>query len=80
MLVLKNLHVSYPTNVIVCHLNINSIRNKFEMLPLSVAQYVFIILSSETKLDSTLPFTQFLMNGFSVPHRLNQNSKGGDML
>ena len=38
MLVLKNLRVSYPNNIIIGHLNINSICNKFEMLSLSVAQ------------------------------------------
>ena len=57
---------------IIGHLNINSIRNKFEMLSMSVAQYVDILMLSETKLDSTFPSTQFLINGFSVPHRLDE--------
>ena len=61
---------------IIGHLNINSIRNKFEMLSMSVAQYVDILVLSETKLDSTFPSIQFLINGFSVPHRLDRNSKG----
>ena len=30
MLVLKNPRVSYPNNIIIGHLNINSIRNKFD--------------------------------------------------
>ena len=80
MLVLKNLRVSYPNNIIIGHLNINSIRNKFEMLSMSVAQYVDILMLSETKLDSTFPSIQFLINGFSVPHRLDRNSKGGGIL
>ena len=50
------------------------------MLSLSVAQYVDILMLSETKLDSTFPSTQFLINGFSVPHRLDRNSKGGSIL
>ena len=50
------------------------------MLSLSVAQYVDILMLSETKLDSTLPSTQFLINGFSVSHRLDGNSKGGGIL
>ena len=41
MLVLQNLHVSYPNNIIIGHLNINSIRNKFEMLSLSVQFVIF---------------------------------------
>ena len=40
------------------------------MLSMSVAQYVDILVLSETKLDSTFLSIQFLINGFSVPHRL----------
>ena len=64
--------VGRPGLSIIGHLNINSIRNKSEMLSMSVAQYVDILMLSETKLDSTFPSTQFLINGFSVPHRLDE--------
>ena len=64
----------------ISHWNINSIHNKFEILSMSVMQYVDILMLSETKLDSTFLSTQFLINGFSVPHRLDQNSKGGGIL
>ena len=64
---------------IIGHLNINFIRNKFEMLSMSVVQYVDILMLSEA-LDSTFPSIQFLINGFSVPHRLDRNSKGGGIL
>ena len=50
------------------------------MLSMSVVQYVDILMLSETKLDSTFPSIQFLINGFSVPHRLDRNSKGGGIL
>ena len=46
--------------LIIGHLNINSIHNKFEMLPLSIAQYVDILILSETKLDSTVSSMVFL--------------------
>ena len=69
-LVLNNLRFSYPKNIIMSHLN-----TKFEMLP--VVQYADILMLSETKLDSTFPSTQFLVNVFSVPHRLDRNSKSG---
>ena len=80
MLVLKSLRVTYANNIVIGHLNINSICNKFEMLSLSVAQYVDNLMLSETKLDSTFPSTQFLINGFSVPHRFDRNSKGDGIL
>ena len=69
--------IGRPGLSIIGHLNINSIHNKFEMLSMSVVQYVDILVLSETKLDSTFPSIQFLINGFSVPHRLDRNSKGG---
>ena len=49
MLVLKYLHVSYPSNIIIGHLSKNSICNKFELLSLSLAQYIDILMLSETK-------------------------------
>ena len=66
--------------MIIDHLNVNSVRNKFETLSLSLAQHVDILMLSETKLDSTFTSIQFLINGFSVPHRLDRNSKGGGIL
>ena len=72
--------VGRPGLSIIGHLDISSIRNKFEILSMSVAQYVDILVLSETKLDSTFPSIQFLINSFSVPHRLDQNSKGGGIL
>ena len=58
-LVLKKLHVSYPNNVIIGHLNINSIKNKFEMLQFLLADYIDILMKSESKLDGTFPSSQF---------------------
>ena len=69
--------IGRPGLSIIGHLNVHSIRNKFEMVSMSVAQYVDILVLSETKLDSTFPSIQFLINGFSVPHRLDRNSGCG---
>ena len=46
---------SYPNNIIISHLNTNSIRKKFAMLSLAVTQYVDIYVLPETKLVSTFP-------------------------
>ena len=35
---------------------------------------------SETKLDESFPTSQFFMNGFSSPHRLDRNCNGGCIL
>ena len=50
------------------------------MLSLSVEQYVDILMLSGTNLDRTLSSIQFLINSFSIPHRLDRNSKGGGIL
>ena len=40
-----------------------------------------IFFNDILKLDSTFPSIQFLINDdFSVPHRLDQNGKGSDIL
>ena len=61
-------------------LNINSIRNKFEMLTSLIANEIDVLLLSETKLDETFPLEQFLISGFAKPLRLDRNSKGGGIM
>ena len=63
-LVLRKPRVSYPNNVIIGHLNFNSIRNKFEMLQFLLANDIDILMISESKLDSTFPSSQFQIYGF----------------
>ena len=70
-LVLRNLCVSYPNNVMIGHLNINSIRNKFEMLHFLLADYIDILMTSKSKLDGTFPSSQFQIYGFRTSYRLN---------
>ena len=79
-LVLRKLRVSYPNNVIIGHLNINSIRNKFEMLQFLLADYIDILMISESKLDSTFPSLQFQIYGFRTPYRLYRTDRGGEIL
>ena len=40
---------------VIGHININSIRNKFEMLFTMVKDNIDILMVSETKLDSSFP-------------------------
>ena len=39
-----------------------------------------VLLITETKLDSSFPITQFLIEGFSPSYRLDRNSYGGGLL
>ena len=77
---LRTFRVKYPSNVIIGHLNINSIRNKFELLSFLIDGKVDIFLISETKIDGTFPTSQFLMSGYSNVYRLDRNDKGGGIM
>ena len=64
--------------MICAHLNINSVRNKFDLL--SDIKSNIDILISETKLDSLFPNGQFQIHGYSEPYRLDRNGNGGGAL
>ena len=80
MLFLKSLRASYPNNIVIGHFNVNSLRNKFEILSSLIADTFDIFMLSETKLDDTFISTQFSINGFFAPHRLDHNDKDGEIL
>ena len=77
---LQNLRLENPNRIMIGQLNINSIRNKFEMLTSLIANEIDVLLLSETKLDETFPLEQFLISGFAKPLRLDRNSKGGGIM
>ena len=58
-----------PDKLILGHLNINSIRNKFDALTYIIGNNIDIILISETKIDDTFPTAQFFIKGFSALYR-----------
>ena len=66
--------------LILGHLNINSIPNKFEVLKFMIDNNIDIFLISETKLDDSFPSAQFLIKGFSALYRFDRNSKGVGLL
>ena len=49
------------------HLNLNSIRNKFELLSEQIKGTIGVLMISETKTDDSLPIGQFLIEGFCTP-------------
>ena len=70
----------YLKNIIFSHLNINSIRNKFENLKEVVSNHVNILVTAETKIDKSFPMAQFLMEGFHKPLKLDISDKSGGLL
>ena len=77
---LKKLKYDNPNKIIIGHLNINSIRSKFEFLKELIDNNIDIFLISETKLNYTFPSGQFLINGYHVPLRFDRNSNAGGIL
>ena len=76
--VLKSLKLKNSNKVIIGHININSLRNKFELLTEMVRDKVDLLMIFETKLDSSFPNAQFYMKSYS--YRLDRNSKEGGII
>ena len=54
-------------DILLCHLNINSIQNKFEELVALIRKLkIHIIFISKTKIDSTYPDSQFAIPGYTL--------------
>ena len=77
---LRNLKMANLNKLVITHLNINSIRNKFETLRSLIAQNIDICVISESKLDGSFPTNQFLVDGYAPPFRLDRNKHGGGVL
>ena len=77
---LSNLRVKNMNRLLIGNLNISSIPNKFDQLKLLVRGKVDSLVITETKLDSTFPTSQFLIEGYSEPYRFDRNRNGGGVL
>ena len=62
------------------YININSIRNKFEMLLNSIRGNLDILMLSNKKLDSTFLSNQFTIEGYAAPIRFDRNGRGGGII
>ena len=67
-------------NIIIGHLNINSIRNKFDLLKKMVSEEIDILMITETKLDDSIPVSQVSILGLCTPFRRDGNKNGGGIL
>ena len=60
----SNLHrvrTENPSRIIFGQININSIRNKFDLLMNIIKNEIDIFMISETKIDNSFPISQFTM-------------------
>ena len=77
---LSSLRKKNLNRLILAHLNINSIRNKLDQLVNGIKGNIDVLMISESKLDNSFPFMQFLIKGYGPPYRLDCNSHGGFIL
>ena len=68
---LKKLRIKDLNRVIIRQININSIRNKIELLLEAVLGNIDILMISETKIDMSFWTSQFVIQGFAAPFRLD---------
>ena len=61
-------------------MNINSIKNKSELLKDQIKGNIDILMISETKTNDTFPHSQLFIEGFSTPYRLDCDLNGGGIL
>ena len=78
--ILENIRIENKGKIIIAHLNINFIQNKFEALQSLVHKRVDLLIISETKIDDSFPSNQFMIPGFAPPFREDRNSQGGGLL
>ena len=77
---LKSSRCNNLKKFVLAYLNINFIRNKFELLSEQVRCNVAVLMFSKTKIDDSFPIVSFLIHGFSPPYRLDCHSKCGGII
>ena len=67
---LKALRSDNSSKLIFVHININSIRNKFEFLSAQVKGVLIdVLMVSKTKIDNSFSVGNCVIDGFSIPYR-----------
>ena len=61
-------------------MNINSLRNKFDLLADKVIENVDALVKSETKLDGSFPIKQFKIRGIWTPFRRDRDQYSRGLL
>ena len=77
---MREVKLKHAKCIVCAHLNINSLRNKFEQLKGMIISAIDILIITETKLDDSFPPAQFNIDGFSKPYRLDRTGNGGGIL
>ena len=77
---INNLWNKNVDRLIFTHLKINSIRYKISMLSDIVAKKIDVLCISDTKLDESFMYSNFLIPGYSIPFGRDRTASGGGLL
>ena len=76
---LEKLKLKNAINISIGYLNINSIYNKFNIMDF-LKTNIDILIFSETKIDNSYPSSQFIINGYKAPFRIDISKHSGGIL
>ena len=65
---------------IIGHINIICLENKFEADKLLIEDIIDVLVVTETKIDASYPTSQFEINGFGIPFRLDRYKRVGGVM
>ena len=77
---LQDVRIKNLNRIVLAHLNINSLRNKFDLFKDQIKGNVDVLVISETKLDDSFPTGQFKIPGYASPFRLDRDENGGGIM
>ena len=70
-LILQEIRCKNIGKIIIGHLNVNSLHNKFDALESIIKVNIDIFV------DESFPMGQFKIDGFSTPFKIDRNKEGG---
>ena len=77
---LKDIRIANLNRIVISHTNINSIRDKSELLAEAGLGNVDILMVTEKKIDKSFPRSQFIVPGFTSPYRFDRIKERGGIL
>ena len=66
--------ILYTSKIIVAHLNINSLSEKFDSLLGQIIGNIETLMVSEIKLDDSILASQFIIECFGISYTVDQNA------
>ena len=77
---LKVFRVRNINKIIIALININSVKNKIDLLAERFKENIDIFMILETKIANNFPTSQFIIIGFAIPFIFDWTDKGGVIL